>query len=53
MHVIGHQYASVDLAAFAQGDLTQVATVTLEVSCCEEAGPPVIAALDDMLGDVG
>jgi len=53
MHVIGHQYVSVDLAAFAQGDLTQVATVTFVVSCGEEARPPVIAALDDMLGDVG
>jgi hypothetical protein len=53
MHVIGHQYVSVDLAAFAQGDFTQVATVTFVVSCCEEARPPVIAALDDMLGDAG
>ena len=49
MHMIGRQYISVDGAAFAQRDLAQVVAVALVVCGNEEAGLPVVAALDDML----
>lgn len=53
MHVMGHEDARVDVAALAQGDLAQVLQVAHTVYVSEEARLTTIAALDDVLRNVG
>ncbi len=51
MHVIGHQHISVDAATVLFRCLVQPIEVAAIVSLGEERRLPVIAALDDVLGN--
>lgn len=52
MHVVGHQYVGVDTATGLACVFTQPVEVIAVVLVSEEAGPPVVAALDDVQGNV-
>ena len=49
----GHQHLRVHRAAFAQGDLAQLAEVTVRVGIGEEARLPIVSALDDVPRNTG
>lgn len=50
--VVGHQNVGVHRARFTAGDLAQILQVPHIVDLREKAGTTVVAALDDVLGDV-
>lgn len=51
MHVIGHQYIGMDAATCLGGMLRQPFKIDAVILVREEAGLPVIAALNQMLGN--
>ena len=53
MDVVGHQHIRVHRTAFAQGDLAQLAEVTVMIGVGEEARLPIVSALDDVLRNTG
>jgi hypothetical protein len=53
MHVVVHQHIGVQCAVGSEQRLAQQIEVTTAVVVIQEAGQAVVAALDDVLGDVG
>ena len=53
VNMVGHQYVSMDRAAFLLGDLIEVPQVALIIVGSEEEGLAVVAALDDVLRYAG
>jgi hypothetical protein len=53
MHVIGHQDVRMDATRVGERRFLKAAQVASIVRLVEEAGLSIIAALYDMLGDVG
>ena len=51
--VVGHQHVRMHGTAFAQRDFAQVLQVAHPVDVSKEARLAIIAALDDMLRDLG
>ena len=51
MHMVGHEHIGVNVTAFAQRDLAQFIPIAVVVDRVEEAGLPVVAALNDVLGN--
>lgn len=49
--MVGHQHVGMHLAGFPPGGFAQILQVADAVDLGEEAGLPVVAALDDMLRD--
>jgi hypothetical protein len=52
MHVVGHEHIRVYPAAVRQRCLAKVMQVPHVVGLAKEAGPTIVATLDDVLGDV-
>lgn len=53
MHMIGHQYISVQSAAVSKRGFAQFLPISKIVGCVRKTSLPVIAALDDMLRNSG
>lgn len=53
VHVVGHQYIGVNLAAVAQRDFPEVLQIAMPIGIGEEAGLAIVAALDNVLGNAG
>lgn len=53
VHMVGHQHVGMHRTAFAQGGFAQQRAITEVVRLDEEAGLAAVAALQDMLRDVG
>ncbi|GAA0708379.1 hypothetical protein GCM10009105_07920 [Dokdonella soli] len=51
--MIGHEHIGVDGAVFAHRDFAKVVPITLVVDGREEARLPIVAALHDVLGNMG
>jgi hypothetical protein len=53
MNVAGYQYLGMDCAPVLERGLAQFLQIVAVVASHREAGRSIVAALDNMLGDVG
>ena len=51
--MVGHQYVGMDCAPVLERGLAQFLQIVAVVARLREAGRSIVAALDNMLGDVG